>query len=572
MQKKSTFKAILNMLPYLLKYKWAYAAGFSFLIVINALGAYIPQLIKKGINLLEQLSLEHHLALEINNQLNLTILTIIGFAFIMAVTRTMSRKIIFGIGRSVEYDLKKSLFNHMVTMQPAFFTKQKTGDLISIITNDVQSLRSLAGFGMLNIANTIIAFAILIPLMIQLNTKLTLYFLSLIPLILFFVTMISRRLKKYQEIVLKKLGEITHFIEQNLSGIHIIKTYAQEDSETKRFQKENLGLLENYLKLVKYRSIVGPAMRVIASLGFILLIYIGGRGIINESFSLGDFAAYSLYIERLIWPVATLGWLVTVFYRATISTDRIKEILDKVPSIKDRDNALDKDLFTKEINLKKLGCTIQHGSTVGIVGTIGSGKTILANKMMHLIELEDDEILIDDVDIKDISLNSLRSLINLVPQDNFLFSTTIKENIAYAQDLSDEEIMNLAKLTNVHDEIMSFPDQYETVVGERGITLSGGQRQRLAIARALAINPKILVLDDALSSVDNETATKIFHNIQAARQGKTTIFVTHKIHSIKDADKIIAMDKLKINEFGQHDELIQKEGGIYKMLWETYHE
>ncbi len=560
---KAKNQSIKIVLPYLFKYKWEYLFGFSLLVAINLLAAYIPQLIKKAIDALSS---------QMHGEIKSIIIIVLALALVMAVIRTMSRMVVFGIGRSVEYDLKKSLFNHLISMQPNFFTNQKTGDLISIITNDIQSLRAIAGFGMLNIANTIIAFSIIIPLMIDLNPKLTFYFLGLIPLILLFVTLISRKLKKYQAIVLEKLGEMTHFIEQNLSGIHIIKTYAQEESEIQRFSKVNNSLLDNYLKLVKYRSVVGPMMKVIASIGFVLLLYIGGKSIIEESFTLGEFAAYSLYIERLIWPVATLGWLVTVVYRAVISSGRINEVLNEEPSIKDSANAIDKTSFDDEINLKALNCVIKKGATVGIVGTIGSGKSILANKVMHLIDLKESEILIDDIDIKNIKLNSLRSLINLVPQENFLFSTSIKENIAYAKDMSDEEVMELAKKVSIHDEIMSFPKQYETLVGERGVTLSGGQRQRLAIARALAINPEILILDDALSSVDNQTATKIFHNIQENRLGKTTIFITHKIHAIKDADQIIAMDKMQIVESGKHDELMNNQAGIYKMLWESQHD
>lgn len=567
MPEKTDFNSILKLIPYLVKYKWGYLYGFALLIAINALAAYIPQLIKRGVENLEQLNSIKDISLI--KDLDFLILLILVLAIVMAIIRVASRRVIFGIGRSVEYDLKKSIFNHMVIMEPAFFTKQKTGDLISIITNDVQSLRALAGFAMLNIANTLIAFTIIIPLMYKLNSELTLMFLTIVPLILVFVTIISRRLKLYQELVLEKLGELSHFIEQNLSGIHIIKTYAQEDSEINRFSKVNDNLLFNYIKLVKYRSMVGPTMKVIASIGFILLLYIGGKAVISDGFSLGDFAAYSLYIERLIWPVATLGWLVTVIYRAIVSGNRIESILTQEPKIKDQASSIDKNTFENQINLAKLSCKIQKGSTVGVVGTIGSGKSTIAKKIMHLIELEPNEITIDNTDLREIKLSSLRTLINLVLQENFLFSTTIKENIAYAKDLSDEEIMELAKLTNIHDEIMNLPKQYDTVIGERGVTLSGGQRQRIAIARALAINPEILILDDALSSVDNDTASKIFHNIQEMRLGKTTIFITHKIHAIKEADQIIAMDKMKIVESGKHDELIKLESGIYKMLWEA---
>lgn len=551
------------LIPSYKKYFWGYFLGFLLLVGINSLGAYIPQLIKTTINTLQSAGGF------LQSELNTNVLWIIAMALAMAIMRTISRQVIFGIGRSVEYDFKKTIFNHLITMPPSFFTQQKTGDLISIITNDVQSFRAFFGFAMLNVANTLIAFSIIIPLMVGLNPKLTMYFFMVIPVILFVVTLVSNKLKHYQEIVQEKLGVISGFIEQNLSGIHIIKAYAQEEAEVKRFSQINNDLLGDYINLVKCRSLIGPTMRVIASLGFILLLYIGGKDIIENNFSLGDFAAYSLYIERLIWPVATLGWLVTVFYRASVSGERISNILAMLPSIKNEADALDKKSFDQSIELKSLGCKITKGSSVGLVGTIGSGKSVLANKMMHLTELEDNEILIDGLDIKKVKLEDLRSIVNLVPQENFLFSTSIKENIAYAKDMSNEEIIELAKLVGIHDEIMKFPDQYETVVGERGITLSGGQRQRMAIARALSLDSEVLILDDALSSVDNKTATKILQGIHELRKGKTTIFITHKIHAIKDMDQILVMDKLKVVEQGKHDEIINSPTGVYKSLWEA---
>lgn len=558
-----------RILEYQQKHLKGYGIGLALLIAINIFGAYIPQLIKSSVDLL-QLFANLNNTSTVEKKIVFNVVLIITMAAAMAVMRTASRWIVFGIGRQVEFDLKKDIFDHLVSLQPGFFAKAKAGDLISIITNDVQSLRAISGFAVLNILNTLIAFSIIIPLMFKLNVKLTAYFLVLVPVILLLVTFVSKKIKSYQELVQEKLGDISHFIEQNLSGIHIIKAYAQEDAEVQRFAKYNNSLLHNYLKLVKMRSLIGPLMKAIASLGFILLLYIGGKAVINEHFSLGDFAAYSLYIERLIWPIGTLGWLVTIFYRAKVSMVRIENILDIKPSIADHSGSIEKKTFDSEINLKALGTVIKKSSAVGIVGTIGSGKSTLAAKLMRLVELANGEILVDGIDINNIRLKSLRSLINLVPQNNFLFSTTVKENIAYAKDLSDEKIIELAKLVRIHDEIMNFPEQYDTLIGERGITLSGGQRQRIAIARALAIDPEVLILDDALSSVDNDTAAVILNNIHKLRQDRTTIFITHKISIVKELDQIIVMDKLKIVEQGTHDELIRQSNSIYKSLWDLY--
>lgn len=561
---------MILLLDFLKKYWRSYLLGVFFLVIVNVLAAYIPQLIKDGINSIELLSdfiqandlTRVH---DVQDSILKIVILVSALALVMAIFRIGSRQIIFGIGRQIEFDLKKSIFNHLVTLEPSFFEKQRTGNLISIITNDVMSIRALGGFAMLNIVNTLVAFVLILPIMFSLNFNLTLAFLALIPMVIFVVVGLSDKIKTYQQRVQEKLGEISNFIEQNLSGIHIIKAYGQEENEIKRFLKHNENLREENLRLAQIRSFIGPVMRVIASLGFILLLYFGGKGVVDGSFTTGDFAAYALYVQRLIWPIATLGWLITVVYRAEVSQERIQSVLKVVPRIKDSDSSVDKKTFDSKIELASLGAEIHKGKNIGIVGTIGSGKSILAHKLMHLKELEEGEILIDGVDINQIKLDDLRTLVNLVPQENFLFSTSIFENISYANDLEKEEVEKLAKLVLMHDEITSFPDGYNTIVGERGVTLSGGQRQRLAIARALALDSEVLVLDDALSSLDETSSHEILKNILDLRQGKTTVFITHKMSLCESLDEIFVMDKFKILEQGTHAELL-KSGSLYQEL------
>jgi len=537
--KNFILKRILNYLP-------AYLWGTLFLIGVNLLGAYIPQLVKESIDLLQSYADGISSADLLNNRLNYLVGFIAVAALLMAILRAKSRHIIFGVGRQVEFDLKKQIFNHVLHLEPDFFQRKKAGDLISIISNDVQSFRAVAGFAVLNILNSAIAFIVIVPLMYKTHATLTISFLALIPLLILAVTLCSQAIKKHQESVQELLAKISNFIEQNLSGIHIIKSFGQEEAELERFSQENKNLLSEYLLLIKARSFISPIMKVIASLGFILLLAIGGRGVINGNFSFGDFAAFSLYIERLIWPITTLGWLITIIYRMQVSGERIKEVLDTRPQIFDTKTSIDKREFTDYIEFTESNIKIQRGEKIAIIGVIGSGKSILARKLMHLRELKPREIVIDDIDLAQIKLDSLRTFINMVPQENFLFSTSIKENIAYARDLSETEIEHLAKMVCMHDEILRFTDSYETVVGERGVTLSGGQRQRLAIARALAINPDILILDDALSSVDNAISSEIFNNITELRKEKTTIFITHKPEIAQLCDRVLVMENLKI--------------------------
>lgn len=540
---KKPYRHIFNYIP-------TYLLGTVFLIAVNVLGAYIPHLVKDSVDLLQAYSTGILNAKGLSSKLNSILFLIGGSAVLMALLRAKSRHIIFGVGRQVEFDLKKQIFNHVLHLEPAFFEKKKAGDLISIISNDVQSFRAVAGFAILNILNSAIAFTIIVPLMYKTNNILTISFLALIPLLIICVTLCSRSIKAHQEAVQEILAKISNFIEQNLSGIHIIKTFGQETAEIERFSQENNGLLKEYLLLIKARSFISPVMKVIASIGFILLLWLGGKAVIEGTFSFGDFAAFSLYIERLIWPITTLGWLITIVYRVQVSADRIENILNTAPRIADTIDTVHKSSFDSEIDFKTLGVKILKGKKIAIIGAIGSGKSQLARKLMHLRELETAEILIDGVDLKNINLEDLRRLINMVPQENFLFSTSIKENISYAKDLSDLEIEALAKAVSIHDEIMKFENGYETIVGERGITLSGGQRQRIAIARALAINPEILILDDSLSSVDNAIASTILTNINKLRMGKTTIFITHKPQIAELCDEIFVMENGMITSKG----------------------
>jgi ATP-binding cassette, subfamily B, multidrug efflux pump len=548
----------------LIKYKYKYLLGFLFLLIVNLIGAYIPLKVKETIDLLQGV-IDH-------GAVNKILLWILFLAIIMSIFRVYSRQIVFSLGRLVEFDLKKDIFNHLMTQEMDYFSKKRIGDLISIISNDVQAIRALSGFAILSILNAFIAFAVTLPPMFALDTNMTIAFLFLIPMAVGLVVLLSKKLKSLQDLVQQRLGDISDFIEQNLSGVTIIKSYAQEENEINRFSKENKAIERDYLRLIGVRCFIGPAMRMIASLGLIILLYFGGRAVINSDFGLGDFAAYSLYVQRLIWPVASFGWLITVLYRAQVSQKRINSVLDKEPVIKDSDDAVEKNDFKDKIELVALNQEIKKSETITIVGTIASGKSFLANQILRLFEVDDDQVKIDGTCIKKIKLSSLRSLINLVPQETFLFSTSIEENIAYAADLSHEEVVDLAKLVFLHDEIESFPSGYETIVGEKGITLSGGQKQRVAIARALALDSEVLIFDDAFSSLDSMSTRMILQNIQNRRKGKTTIFITHKIQVAELSDRIFVMDGMKVVEAGTYQELKSRSGLFSQLLEQVENE
>jgi ATP-binding cassette subfamily B multidrug efflux pump len=534
----------------LFKYKYSYLIGALLLLAVNLIGIYIPLKIKTLIDVLTKTNSQSFILKGV--------LIVIACALVMAFFRVCSRQIVFGLGRQVEFDLKKQIFDHLLTFEINYFSKQRTGDLISIITNDVQSIRALAGFSILNIFNTVIAFAVTLPLMFDLNVNLTWAFLCLIPLVIFSVISLSDKIKRFQDKVQQSLGNISNFLEQNISGIAIVKSYAQEKTELKRFSVENETLKQDYLKLVAIRSFIGPVMRAIASLGLVLLLFFGGKAVLELSFSAGDFAAYALLMQRLIWPVASFGWLITVLYRAQVSKKRIDSVLKRQAVICDAVDAISKNDFLEKIVFKNLNQEIKKGETISIVGKIASGKSFLANQLLRLFELENQAVLLDGICLKQIKLSSLRKIFNLVPQETFLFSTSIKENISYAKELSEAEVITLAKLVDLHEEILDFAKGYDTVVGEKGITLSGGQKQRVAIARALALDPEVLILDDAFSSLDNISAKKILKNILDLRQNKTTIFITHKVEITELTDRVFVMDAFKISAAGSFHELKAK--------------
>lgn len=542
------------MFEYLFRYRKHYFIGAFLLLIVNLLAAYIPQLIKNSIDSLATVN--------VNQQLLLIVL----LSILMAIARIFSRQVLFGAGRSMEFDLKKEIFAHLLSLDIGFFQKHRTGDLLSIITNDVQSMRALAGFAVLNVINTILAFGIVIPLMFQINGLITIVFTTAIPVILFFIFVLSKEIKRYQEIVQVKLGELSNFLEENLSAIHIIKAYAQEEPEIKRFEEYNQGLKNSYLKLIEFRSFMSPIMRVITSLGLLILISCGGRFIIDGTLSQGEFAAYLLYIYRLIWPISTLGWLITVIYRSQVSYKRIHDILSTQSQITNQPNAICKYSFDKEIQFQ--GHKIPKGIKLAIVGAVASGKSIIAAKSLRLMEPAPGEVLIDGIDVGLIDLDSLRVLVGLVPQEAFLFPVSVAQNIAYGKDLDIALIEKLADLVQIKEEINKLPNGFNSVVGERGVSLSGGQRQRIAIARALALDPEILFLDDSLSHLDSNTSDLILKSIYEYRKSKTTILITHKLSQVQDFDLIWVVNDSKILESGSHANLLAIPNSFYRRLWE----
>ncbi|MBD2594909.1 ABC transporter ATP-binding protein [Nostoc spongiaeforme FACHB-130] len=553
--------------------------GIFALLSVNGLGVYIPWLIRGCV---DRLSTQFSW-----NQLIHYVVIIVLLSSAMWLIRMASRIWLFGVGRQVEFDLKQRIFEHLLKLEPAYFATNTAGDLINRATSDVENIRRLLGFAVLSLANTFFAYALTLPVMLAISADMTLYSLAVYPMMFLLVHLFSDRLRKQQAEVQEKLSDISELIQEDISGIALIKIYAQEENERQAFAKKNQQLLRANLQLAKSRNVLFPLIGGLANLSSLIIIWLGTTRISGGTLAVGDFLALLIYVERLVFPTALLGFTITTYQRGEVSIDRLESILSVTPKIQDTADVV--NLTVAEVKgeisaknfsftypeattpaLDQVNFTIAPGETVAIVGAIGSGKSTLANALPRLLDIAPGQLFLDGVDITKIALADLRSAIAYVPQDSFLFSTTIKNNIRYADPRREQQdVESVAVMSQIHPEIINFPQQYETLVGERGITLSGGQRQRTALARAMLVDAPVLILDDALSSVDNQTAAKILKNLSSGTSRKTVIFITHQLSAAAAADRILVMDKGRIVQAGNHVDLVQQEG-LYRILWSQH--
>lgn len=568
-----------KLAAYLAPHKTKTGLGIAALLGVNAIGAWIPRLINNGVDELQAtFSLDRVIYYA-------TLIAVL--ASIMLVIRMASRILIFGVGRQVEFDLKQRIFEHLLKMEPAYFQTTTVGDCINRATSDVDNIRRLMGFAVLSLANTVFAYALTLPFMLAIDVRLTLLALAVYPLMMVLVQLFGHRLRAEQLVVQEELSRVSDLIQEDMSGIASIKIYAQEDNERRAFHGLNRRLLQANLALAKTRNILFPALGGLASVSLFVLLWFGSEAIANGQITIGNFVALLIYVERLVFPTALLGFTISAYQRGEVSLDRIEAILMAQPQIVDQPGAI--ALPTAQVRghlraahlsyrypdapepaLRDLNFEILPGETVAIVGPVGCGKSTLANALPRLLDLAPGQLWLDGVDVTALRLEDLRAAIAYVPQDSFLFSTTIANNIRYGDPLGDLAAVEMAaKASEIHAEILTFPRQYETLVGERGITLSGGQRQRSALARALLVDAPILILDDALSSVDNQTATAILNGLSTDTQRKTVLFVSHQLSAAATADRILVMDHGSIVQTGTHEQLVTVPG-LYRDLWSQH--
>ncbi len=564
---------LLKLKKYFARYKNKLILGVIFIILSNAGSVYIPLVVKNAINAIDSTTTVH--------QLIMFALTIIGAALFAGIFRFLIRETIIVVSREIEYDLRFDFWDHIQKLPLRYFQNNSTGNIMAHATNDINAVRSFIGPSVMYSVDTTIRLVMVLVIMISLNPLLTLYSLIPLPFLSFFVYKIGKRIHEKFTLIQEKFSELTTKAQENFSGIRVIKSYVREENEIKEFKEHSLDYLNKNMDMVKYQAWLQPVLSLI-SISIILIIWIGGIKVIHGTMNLGDIAAFIIYLGILIWPVIAFGWVVNMVQQAEASMKRLNKIFAEPYEINDSENTdnlitgLNGKIEFKNVSfqyneylppvLKDIDLTIPQGSTVAIMAYTGEGKTSLINLIPRLYDCTEGEVLIDGRNVKEIPLNVLRTNIGLVQQESFLFSDTILNNISYGlREINKERVFEVSKIAAFDKDVETFPKGYDTMMGERGITLSGGQKQRASLSRALAINPKILILDDSFSAVDTNTEEEILKNLKLFMKDRTSIIISHRISTVKDADKIIVLSGGKIAEEGTHEELVSL-GGIYADL------
>ncbi len=560
---------------YLRPHKKELFIGGLCLIFVNILSVAIPMEVR---NIVDDLKKGFTFSDVLNQSTWLILL-----ATVMGGVRLLSRQLVFGVGRQVEVSLRQKLFDHMLGQDPSWVQTIGTGEVITRATSDLENIRRLLGFTILSLTNTLLAYTFTLPAMLSIDPLLTFLSISIYPVLLGTVGLFGGRMVKQRKKQQKALSELSELIQEDLSGISAIKIYGQEQAEQKAFKKLNTKYRDAAINLARTASTLFPLLQGLSSISLLLLIAIGSGELSKGTLTVGGLVALILYVERLVFPTALLGFTLNTFQLGQVSLERVEEILSNKPTIKDKDNALNisetvsGQLEAKNLTIKykesprkilnKISFKIKPREIVALVGPVGCGKTTLARALGRMINIEEGCLFLDDYDVTDLKLKELRSYIALVPQEGYLFTETLTENIRYGNpEASLIKVEESAYEARMSDDIKSFPDGFQTLVGERGITLSGGQRQRTALSRALLVDSKIIVLDDALASVDNKTASAILQTIKN-QFNKTVLMISHQLSAAAACDRILVMNDGKIVQEGTHQELIIKEG-LYKSMWE----
>jgi ATP-binding cassette, subfamily B, multidrug efflux pump len=575
-------KELRYLNKYFVKYKYSFLIGIFITIIAQIFSLFTPKLISKSFNIIESFAKDKTITKSIIQQeLISNIFLIIATTIIAGFLTFLMRQTLIVMSRHIEFDLKNEVFRQYENLSQNFYKQNRTGDLMNRISEDVSKVRMYVGPAVMYTINTFIRFTIVIVYMFNVSPRLTLYTLLPLPILSYAIFKISSEINIRSTVFQQYLSKVSSFTQEIFSGIRVIKAYSLEDQHQNNMIELANESKSKSLSLARIQALFGPLMMALIGISNLVVIYFGGLMYINGTIkSIGTIAEFILYVNMLTWPVASLGWVSSMVQEAEASQKRINEFLKIVPEI--QNNTSEKSIIQGTISfenvnytyedtnikaLEEVTFTVHEGETLAILGKTGSGKSTIISLISRLYDVTEGRINIDGKEISKLNLFDLRNSIGIVPQDAFLFSDTIKNNIKFGKEnATDEEVTSAAKSAVVHDNIMGFNNQYETILGERGITLSGGQKQRVSIARAIIKNPKILLFDDCLSAVDTETEEAILNNLQEICKDKTTIIVSHRVSSAKNADKIIILDEGRIIEQGSHNQLINQDG-YYSALY-----
>ncbi len=567
-------KSLSTLWPYLGRYKLGLTLGMGALLMKDLLGALLPLIIRNGVD-----SLTRGFQLKVVMQLAALL---IGVSLVKGVFQYWMRVVLIGISRDIEYDLRNDLFGHLVELSQDFYARFRTGDIMARSTNDLNAVRMMLGPGVMYCTETLMTLILAVAIMLNTDVKLTLISLIPAPIVSVAVVLFGRRIHTRFERIQRMFSDISSRVQENLSGVRVIRAYAQEDAEVEQFARLNKDYMRENIGLARIQGLFMPMLQALIGITFLLVLWAGGRQLMQGKISLGSFVMFNTYMGMLIWPMIALGWVVNLMQRGTASLNRINQILHERPGIALPSSGvvpvrdLSEDIsfrhvvmsFSGRDALAGIDLTIRAGETVAIVGHTGSGKTTLVSLIPRLLDPTGGSVSIGNKNLKQFDPEALRQEIGFVPQETFLFSATLAENIAWGvPDATTEEIYRAAEVAGLASDIETFPDGLDTIIGERGLTLSGGQKQRAAIARAVLRNPSILILDDALASVDTVTEEKILSGLADVMQNRTTILISHRVSTVKNAHRIVVLSHGTIVEMGTHSAL-QARGGYYAELYE----
>ncbi|CAN5621456.1 ABC transporter ATP-binding protein [soil metagenome] len=571
-------KDFIPLLPYLKRYKKKLMWGFICVIFYILFFTLLPYIVGNAID-----ELQHN---PDSSVLFKYFCISVGTVLIGSVFLFFTRRTIIVASREIENDLRHDFFEHIETLPRNFYNTTTTGNLMALATNDLNAIRNFVGPGIMYTMQTTFRTIVTVTVLLYISPMLTLFALLPLPIITYLVFKIGRLTHQRSLRVQESFADVTTRTQENISGIRIIKSFVREDREIEKFKILSKEYFKKNLSLAKVQSFSFPMMQLLTGISIIIVIYFGGMKVISGELTYGDITKFVMYLGSLTWPMIAMGWIINLIQRAAPSMNRINEIIKIIPDIRD-DNNTDLKIRSEDIEgeiefknvsfkyhgtekyiLKNFNLKINKGTTLGIVGLTGTGKTTLINLLPRVYDISEGEILIDGINIKKIPLNILRNSIGIVPQDSFLFSTTIEKNISYSKDYIDyDEIVSAARSASLYKDVDDFPNKFQTVVGERGITLSGGQKQRTSLARAIYKKPKVLILDDSLSAVDTHTEEEILGELKKIMADRTSIIISHRISSIQNANNIIVISGSVIKEEGTHNELLVQ-GGIYFDLYQ----